>query len=287
MARFSLEFEETETLPAFPVATPAAAAQVATSAQAVVAGVRSQVTAQYNVSGPRAAIASLSAIVSSAAGSMKAALAPLVSTTQELAGLKRDTDALIHAADSLVRRPFDVLDGLTGALAALTSPATPTFIMGLLAAYGFLPTADRPAGSTATRIQDAVNWDVLLGVARTVPLVQAATLAPVASYDSYDAALAVRDAIAGAIDDLSDGAGDESFAALAQLRADLVQAVPGVESDLPRILRYTPPSTVPSLVLAHRLYGDLSREADLVTRNAIPRPGFILGGVELQVLSHA
>ena len=69
-----------------------------------------------------------------------------------------------------------------------------------------------------------------------------------------------------------------------QLRADLMRAVPGEDSDLPRLGIVTPPAMVPSIVLAHRLYGDTDREADLVTRNRIPRPGFIRGGEPLEVL---
>ncbi len=66
-----------------------------------------------------------------------------------------------------------------------------------------------------------------------------------------------------------------------------MRAVPGEASDLPRLLRYVPPATVPSLVLAHRLYGDVALEADLVARNRVARPGFMLGGQALEVLSAA
>jgi prophage DNA circulation protein len=109
----------------------------------------------------------------------------------------------------------------------------------------------------------------------------------VAEYDTYDAAVSVRDDLAAKIDEQAQAADDDTFAALAQLRADLVRSVPGEERDLPRLVRHTPEYTVPSLVLAHRLYGSLERESDLVTRNRIPRPGFILGGVGLEVLADA
>jgi prophage DNA circulation protein len=38
-------------------------------------------------------------------------------------------------------------------------------------------------------------------------------------------------------------------------------------------------------VLAHRLYGDLAAETDLVARNRIPNPAFVPGGHPLEVLS--
>ena len=62
--------------------------------------------------------------------------------------------------------------------------------------------------------------------------------------------------------------------------------------DLSRIERYTPTETVPALVIAQRLYGVangidalLGREADIVKRNAVAHPGFVRGGVALEVLS--
>jgi prophage DNA circulation protein len=52
-------------------------------------------------------------------------------------------------------------------------------------------------------------------------------------------------------------------------------------------VKYTPAATTNSLVLAYRLYGTVSREPDIVTRNAIRNPAFVAAGTELEVLSHA
>ena len=43
---------------------------------------------------------------------------------------------------------------------------------------------------------------------------------------------------------------------------------------------------IPALVLAHRLYDDPSWDADIVARNDVVHPGFVPGGVDLQVLSN-
>jgi hypothetical protein len=42
------------------------------------------------------------------------------------------------------------------------------------------------------------------------------------------------------------------FVALSTLRAVLVKAIAGESSDLPRLLSFTPPTTLPSLVVAPR-----------------------------------
>lgn len=288
MARFAIEFEETEPASSYPDETFDAEAVVAASSDAAWAQKIAEFTAKYHVDGqPASALASLSAVVSSAAAALDAALAPLVQSAQDLALLKKDLNDLVLDASALARAPLDLVATLGTMFSTLASlPLTAgQGVQALLAAYGFTPSVARPPATTATRIQEQANYDALLGMVRSLAVIQAARIAPTQQYDSYDAAAALRDAIGEKLDELADSAGDDSYGALVQLRADLVRAVPGEKSDLPRLVRYTPAYTVPSLVLAHQLYGDLSREADIVARNQVNRPGFIPGAAQLEVLS--
>jgi prophage DNA circulation protein len=290
LARFSIDFEETAVSPPFPAAVPAGAVRVAAAADLADAAIGAGYLTSFRVAGvARSALTSLSGVLASAAAAMDEALAPFVRDTQQLAGMKRDLDALVLDADALVRQPVAVLGGLRDVIASLgTAPLTPSLgIRALLTAYGFAPSSSRPPSTTATRRQEQANWDALVRLFRTLAVVQAARLATAERFDSYDAAVAVRDAIGDRLDEQAELADDEGYAALLQLRADLVRAVPGEESDLPRLVRHTPAYTVPSLVLAHQLYGDVSLEADLVARNRVARPGFVPGGVELEVLARA
>lgn len=111
------------------------------------------------------------------------------------------------------------------------------------------------------------------------------TSAP-AVYDSYDAALAVRTELADRLDDESEATDDDFvYVALTGLRTAVMQAVPSAEHDLPRLARYVPRQTLPSLLVAYQLYGDAARELDIVTRNDPRRPGFLTGGQQLEVLT--
>jgi prophage DNA circulation protein len=290
LARFSIDFEETSAEAPAPVATVAAPAAVSASVDAAQAAVSADFQVAYSVDGePAYSLESLAAVVASAGAALDAALAPVVLATQDLAVLKRDLDELVLDADALVRQPLLITSRFAAALVALTQlPLTPRLgIRALMDAYGFTPSAARPATTTATRVLERLNYDALLHLVRVVMLSQAARLAAQEAFATYDEALLARDAIADALDVEAETAGDETFAALAQLRADLVRAVPGEASDLPRLVTYTPPATVPSLVLAQQLYGDVSLEADLVTRNRVERPGFVAGGVALEVLARA
>jgi prophage DNA circulation protein len=83
-------------------------------------------------------------------------------------------------------------------------------------------------------------------------------------------------------------ASDDAFPALMQLRADLARAVPGDGSDLPHLLSYhahgdgarAPPRPAP-------LRRPGLRADEIIARNHIRHPGFVRGGVTLEILSDA
>jgi prophage DNA circulation protein len=285
IARFAIDFAETEAAPPFPRATPSGVARVDVTGNAIVEALRGRAALRGAVSLPASALASAQAALSDAAGAVQSALAPLVADTQELAALKVGVANLVLDAAVLARAPASALDAFVGVLESVPSLPPALGVVALLAACDFVPSVARPPATTALRVAEQEAYDLTLHLVRTALVVQAARLAAEASFDSYDAAVAARDAVLSALEDRGDEADDDTFAALAQMRADLVRAVPGEDRDLPRLVRYAPPATVPSLVLAHRLYGDVAREADIVTRNRVERPGFIRGGLELQVLS--
>ena len=78
---------------------------------------------------------------------------------------------------------------------------------------------------------------------------------------------------------------------LLALAALLVYAVVRSGNDdrdaLPSALigRPAPQTTLPALVVAHRLYGDATRADEITVRNNARHPGALRGGIELEVLS--
>ncbi len=275
IARFGIDFEETPAQAPFPSSAPAAPAQVAARASVARESVGQDFLARYK---PGVLTASAADVLRAATLSLNNARSTISMGVDEAASLRRRLDRLTASAASLVNTPDDLLAELVDLFDEVASVAA------LLATYGFAPGLQPPA-TTSTRQQERDNFDALVRLIRTLAIVRAAELAPDETYDSYDTAVAQRDAIGDKLDEQTETADDDAYASIGQLHADLVRAVPGEESDLPRLLRYTPPTTAPSLVLAHRLYGDLAREEDLVTRNHVLRPGFVLGGRELEVVS--
>ena len=287
IARFAIDFDETDSAPEAPVVTVAAGPAVVSSADATIAKIRARLALEAELALPSSSLASVADVVASGAQALGTVLAPVMAGTQEAAALSHGLDNLLLDVASLARQPAGALDAYLGMFDALASVPALFGVRACLAAFAFAPIVERPPATTSNRRREQEVYDLLLWALRAAAAAQAARLAPSAVFDTYDAAVSTRQGIVDALEASLDGADDDSFAALEQLQADLVRAVPGEASDLPRLLRYTPPATVPSLVLAHRLYGDIALEADLVARNRLARPGFILGGAALEVLSDA
>lgn len=152
-----------------------------------------------------------------------------------------------------------------------------------------------PLRTTTNREREYQNHRALVEHVKVVSIANAATatsevatLTPeedTGEIVSLEDARALRTDLVQEIDELlGEVTNDGLFQALSDLKADLIKHVPSKEVELPRLRTLVPPMTVPSLVLVYDLYGDLRREADLLTRNNIAHPGFLLGGKRLEVI---
>jgi prophage DNA circulation protein len=283
MARFSIEFAETPSEPAQPTAVPDAAAQVRTSAAAAREAVGVEFLATYS---PGVLLDSVAGALRAVTSKINQGSAALAQSGQQVAALKRQADLFEASIASLVTAPGDLLAEVLGLFDTL-SPAPEAGAAGaraLLAVY-HAELGERPPSTTATRAQEQANFDAVARLNQRAAAVRAAELVLERTFDTYEDALAVRNEIADLLDEQTETVEDSAYAALVQLRADLVKAVPGEGSDLARLLTHTPVTTMPSLVLAHRLYGDVTREAEVIARNRVQHPGFVLGGRALKVLS--
>lgn len=139
--------------------------------------------------------------------------------------------------------------------------------------------------TTSTRVQQAANSAALNTYIQTVALIGAANGAVAMEHKSVEDADEVRNALADRLDTLMESTTDDNlYSALQNMRAEVVNAVPGEDANLARISEITLQGTVPSLVLAYDLYGSVDDEQDIIDRNKIRNPAFIQGGKAIEVL---
>lgn len=290
MAAFSLEFQETPAQAPVPVTEIDSVGQVADGANKAATATDTEFQERFHPEGlPSFALASASAALTAATNALGAALAPAASAegaVQELAGLTGKVAALTQQATALVRAPAELLGLVRFVITDLvdTTLAAPGAVMRALTdAYGVDMGPD-VAETTATRVRERANQIAIVDGLRRVMAVEAARLAPLVPYDSIEAANAARDTVAALLQEQATSAGDTAYPALVNLRSDVMRAIPG-NTAFARIIRITLRTPIPSLLLAHRLYGSVNREPDIIARNGISHPGFVSG--DLRVLSDA
>ena len=236
-------------------------------------------------------------LVTGAATLSRLAAIPLGGAGAALRAFDAGLHLLPSGALALVRAPLQLAHSILGLVSALGalghSPARRQVAMLTMMRFG---ENEKPViGQTPARNQQRVNQAAfirLVHVQATAGLVRAIADT---KFSSYGEAVAVRSRAADAIDALEIAAADAghgaSARALAAMRVAMVQDVSQRGGSLARVYGFTPVRTEPALVIARRLHDDLggfqSYATDLIARNNLRHPGFVPGGVALEILGSA
>lgn len=287
IVRFTIEFLETAEKALEPRASVDTASAVISAADSAIASVRDAFTTAYRiVSEPQFALDSLADLLGENGAFIRSTVEPALATAEDVADLVRETASLVENTSLLVRNPEILVDSVLDVFSAIRSlTGGRSAVTAHLKIAGFVPATAQPNETTPTRVTERQNQDALTSLIRQSAVIDAAREAPGAEYDSYEDAIAVRDLVIDALDAQADTAPDDLFGALIALRARVVKAVPPTDHALARLVAITPPVTVPSLALSYDLYDSVDQEADILRRNGIRHPGFVTGGVQLEVLS--
>lgn len=211
-------------------------------------------------------------------------------------------------AFELIQAPIEFADQVIDAIGSVRSSFGGSafgMLMDLYDQYFSSDDHSSRSGSTPSRQQVVKNSNAVAGLVRQAAISQAASAAVITQtteavsnggtktvsaptkYDSYEEAITVRTELADRLDVESETTNNDLvYVAVTDLRTAVVQAVPDPDQDLPRLASYSPPQTLPSLLVAYQLYGDAGRADDIVGRNAPRRPGFLTGGQQLEVLAN-
>lgn len=285
MATFALEFAEAPASALAPVEVVDDVAVVGAGADAAIAASQAELVAQYDARGlPAFTFASVERALTGAAAALERELSPVVRLTQELAELTSRIALLTAQASSLVRQPaaaFGALHAVITGLAETAVAAPGDVVDALLRAYP-VDLGREVVATTATRGRERANQLALAGALRRIIAIEAARLAPRVTFATIEEATVVRDQVAEMLEEQAAAAGDEAYPALVDLRSSVLRAVPG-SAVFARVVTATRRVPVPSLVLAYQLYGSVDREGDIIARNRIRHPGFVVG--DLKVLS--
>jgi prophage DNA circulation protein len=140
-----------------------------------------------------------------------------------------------------------------------------------------LTAADTTDGQTSQDIDEANR-----ALNQRYAMTRHAALLADEDFTSLDQAIAERDAFAALTDaELSVPPADDTFAALTDLNGASARDIDQRSQDLPSIVTISVPVARPALVMAQELYGDPTREGEILTRNNVAHPAFVSGDVQV------
>lgn len=296
MAQFSLYFVVAG-LPILP--------GVSVDTGVAVTAVADQLTASNVLTG--AAVAPRLGIATQFVSRCMAITAEVESAQEAIAAFSRDLDTMQQSLNTLVAAPaalYATIVSLVNNVAFLVADPLPA-----LSLYDELLTLGNndvawPRATAAER-DLAASRDSAAAQVQLLAIAASVRVATEIDFASYQDAILVRDRLVAHLDRMlalpiiglvnDDGpvypaAGeyalsDDVWALLADLRVALIRDIDSRGANLARIVTWTPAVTLPALVIAQRLYGDATRAEEIVSRNHLPHPGFVLGGRPLEVLS--
>ena len=286
MARFSLEFNETID-PAYPASENDTSKAVSIAADSAIDSAVNEFTESFDVAGlPQWAVDKSSELLSKASDTMAQAFTPLKAGAEKLATLNQSIIKLKEQAGNLVRMPGELASTtrlLIGSIAT-SSDEPSSGVSSLLDFYnGF--NSKPESVSTETRAKVEKNRAAMDTYLKQVALAEAVRIAPGQEYVSLTEAENQRDELGDLLDAQADEAADDSYIALTTLRATMVEAIPNPSASLPDIVNITLQETTPAVVLAYRLYENANRDSEIAARNKVQHPGFIPGGIPIEVLT--
>lgn len=287
MARFSVSFVEAgdNRLPAQRADTPAIVASRADTAHAEN---EARFDTKFSVTGqPQFVSDAASSLLTTAMGKLTALSEAVPTIPAEAAKFQQQLGQVSSQLSTLLLSPATLASQVTGFIrsfpALVSRPLDALSLTRQL--FDFGNDTQPVTGSTPALQQQADNQQAITLLVQRAAVVEASRVASTVPFDSRDAALMVRDELSDQLDIQTESADDDTYAVFTDLRVAMVTDINARGADLARVVSYTPATTLPVLVVAHRIYGDITQEADIVSRNGIVHPGFVPGGQALEVLS--
>jgi prophage DNA circulation protein len=282
-ARFSVTFIESGAQ-TYPLHAVDFRAMTADAGDVVDQAAGQQLTDAVDVSGQDFTLTDAVAQVTEFVDTVKAKIAKISEIVSNSDIMKAINDISASASD-LIRAPMDLYMGIqdifNDIVTAVTNPLDA--FNALRDFFDFAGTPDSIPLTTSARITQAENKTQIAYAMTVAASVSAAKAASLAEYASQGDADTVRGILADQMDTLTLTAGSQLFEALMDLRAAIMEDL-ATRPGLPGIRAVTLQEDTPALVLAYQLYADADRADEIVLRNAISHPGFISGGLALEVL---
>lgn len=211
------------------------------------------------------------------------------SSLGSLLGYAQGLTGAIASAQGLLGNPLGLAQsiggflGLSGPLSAgslvfgsgLQLLGVVNGLIGLVSSPALQDPAPFTPFSTPQSVRLGSNTAAINALVRQSVLAQAVGLSGDLEITVYQDAVAVRQALAAALDTEAATAPDAAYTAMQDARSKVWADITERARDSARLVNYTPPAVFSALAIAYDRYEDANRDLEVVARNKIPRPGFV------------
>lgn len=234
----------------------------------------------FVVDAAAAKVKAFSARVDAVSKTYTSASATITDLAFSLRKLTANVNDLLATPDKLAEQMGSALGFLRGA----SNSAEESF-RGMKGMLDFGDDDKAIAIITSTRQTEANNQKALNDMIKEIAVAEAVQSAIEVEFNSVDESEAARSDLIGFIDDqMVETTSDDVYTAQQDLMANMIKSLPAPDQALNRIGTVVRPQTSNTLLLAYDIYESPSLEQDLITRNKISNPAFVLGGRELKIL---
>lgn len=245
---------------------------------------------QFKVAGQPSFVAQAAAEAVNAALSKIQEVAEVFGTASDvIATIDAQATAIQNAVESLILAPLQLANQFTELLDNFTSLTEDS--ADVYSAYEsvFAPQTDPTAEAAPVSVVESTADENEKALARDLAItsVSSAIVALTEStFETQDESDAIRVQIGDTIDSLiEEEPDDEVIDNLQNLRATYIADYYERSLGASRVVEYVTLTATNTLRLAYDLYGDLTREEEIISLNKIIHPGFIPGGTVLRVLN--
>lgn len=223
---------------------------------------------------------------------IKAVTEPIAEITFLIKNFKGAAQSLANAPDELADRVSEMFSTMLDTLS--DDPETARLITTAFLGFQYPSVIGQTRGSDRIRS----NNDALQNLFKQQAVGAESQAAVQVEFVSSDAAIIARERIADNIDGLlgaelvaldPDGESfttttidDNLFQSMKDLQASVIKVLP--ELGLAESSEFTPPKTLPALVIAYQLFKDINKETEIVDENEIEHPGFVPGNEAIEVI---
>lgn len=299
MAGFSIKFVEAGDIK-YPDSTVTSESDVRTKSEQAVTNAANNMELNFTVKDVPAAVATTSSDAvkniatsilndTSNAYSTSSIISTITGNIDEMAQFVNDANKIINNAYILVTDPSKLAYRLTNVISSVpdvfeyVEDAFTAYVnmFGHLLSYfnvmSFSGSATGIATSTnMVALRDSVMSSIIAGASKSALDIE---------YETSQQAYNIRTSLVDMFDSLLAVIEDDTlYNSVESLKISTIKAVPPEGVRLEDVVVFHVNDTVPSLVLAYDIYGNLDYEEDIVTRNGIASPFLILGGSNIQVL---